>query len=98
MPPPDDTDVPSNLAELRTRVGHLESQTEQLRSALAENTAATRRVESNTRELIDLFVSWKGAVKVLEQIGKLAKPLGAILLLGSALIGFWQAVKTGLLR
>lgn len=96
--PTDDADVPSNLAELRTRVGHLETQTEQLRNALAENTAATRRVESNTSELIDMFVSWKGAFKVFDQIGKLAKPLGAIFLLGSAVIGFWQAIKTGLLR
>ncbi|RYF80353.1 MAG: hypothetical protein EOO29_14185 [Comamonadaceae bacterium] len=111
MSTPED-DVPSNLAELRThvselraqsretsrRVGHLEGNVDALRQDVAENTTATRNVERNTADLIEIFLSWKGAFKVLDQMGKLAKPLGAIFVLGAAMIGFWQAIKTGFLR
>lgn len=45
---------------------------------LAENTQSTKRVEDNTRELVDILKSWKGAMEVFEFLGKLAKPLAAI--------------------
>lgn len=60
---------------------------------LAANTAATGRVESNTTDLVALFESFKGAFKVLEGLGKIAKPVGAIVGLGAAALSLWAALK-----
>ena len=62
---------------------------------LAANTAATRETADNTSELVDIFKAFKGAMKVLEYVGKLAKPLGYILKAGLAVAAVWVAVKTG---
>lgn len=92
------TEPTTGFDELRDRVGHLESQFETLSGQLADNTATTRRVESNTADLIELFQSFRGAFKVFEYIGKLAKPLGAIVALLAAIAGLWTALKTGVGR
>lgn len=65
------------------------------RVELAENTSATKRVEQNTSEMLDVFEGWKGAMKVLTWIGKAAKPLGYIVGLGASIAAFWTAMKSG---
>lgn len=67
----------------------------QFRVELAENTNATKRIEANTAELLDVFESWKGAMKVLTWIGKAAKPLGYLVGLGASMAAFWVALKGG---
>lgn len=67
----------------------------QFRVELAENTNATNRIEANTAEMLDVFESWKGAMKVLTWIGKAAKPLGYLVGLGASLAAFWAALKGG---
>lgn len=67
-----------------------------MRQDLAENSKATARVEANTAEMLEAFESWKGAMRVLEMLGKLAKPLGYIIGLGAAIAGLWTAIKTGI--
>ena len=62
---------------------------------LAANTAATKKTAESTSELVELLQAFKGAFKVFEIVGKLAKPLGAILSVGMALAGMWSAFKTG---
>ena len=62
---------------------------------LAANTAATRETADNTSELVDIFNAFKGAMKVLEYFGKLAKPLSYILKAGLAAAAVWVAIKTG---
>ncbi|MDQ8046833.1 MAG: hypothetical protein REI11_19675 [Patulibacter sp.] len=66
---------------------------QRIEDSLASNTAATARVESNTAELLDWFASGKGAFKVLEGLGKLAKPLASIVGLGVAVGGMWATFK-----
>ncbi len=60
---------------------------------LAKNTETTTKVEESTREVVDLLVSFKGAMKVLELLGKLARPLAYIVAfisgLGAAWVAFW---------
>lgn len=65
------------------------------RVELAENTKATKRIEANTAELLDVFESWKGAMKVLNWIGKAAKPMGYIAGFCASMYAFWTAVKSG---
>lgn len=62
---------------------------------LDENTAATSRVEANTQELVEFFNSVKGAFRVLEALGKLAKPLAYITMFLGACTGVWLAFKNG---
>jgi hypothetical protein len=81
-----DQEVNSGLGELRDPVGKLEE-------GLADNTAATKRIETNTAELVELFVSFKGAFKVLEMLGKAAKPLAAIASLCIAVGAGWATLK-----
>ena len=46
-------------------------------------------------ELLEFFTAMKGAFKVLNWVGKVAKPLAYIVMLGGACVGFWTAVKAG---
>lgn len=67
----------------------------QFRVELAENTNATKRIEANTAEMLDVFESWKGAMKVLNWIGKAAKPIGYVVGMGASIAAFWAALKAG---
>jgi hypothetical protein len=53
------------------------------------NTDATERIEASTTELLDLLNSWKGAMRVLEILGKVAKPIAAITALVAGIIAMW---------
>lgn len=77
--------VESGMGELRDRVGRLEK-------GLADNTAATARVEENTAEMIDLFRSAKGGFKVLGYIGQIVKWALAV---GASAAAIWFTIKGG---
>ena len=49
----------------------------------------SKRIELNTKELLDTFNALKGAWVVLNFIGKLAKPLAVV----GAMVGFYITVK-----
>lgn len=66
-----------------------------LQEGLQKNTEATERVEGNTSEVVDLLRSFQGAFKVLNMIGKLAKPLGYIVMACSAVLALWHALNGG---
>lgn len=59
---------------------------------LASNTEATVRIESSTQELVELLNSWRGAMKVMNFIGKLAKPITATTALGASLVALWFSI------
>lgn len=63
---------------------------------LAENTATIQEIKTDTAEMLAVFKSWQGAMKVMEMIGKLAKPLGYIVGLGASIAAFWTAMKSGI--
>jgi len=81
------------IAAIHARLDEGDERMARIEKSLAANTAATARVESNTSDLVDLFVSFKGAFKVLEGLGKIAKPVGAVVGLGAALLSLWAAFK-----
>ena len=63
--------------------------------------AATQELYELKQQLADLlefFTAMKGAFKVLNWVGKVAKPLAAIVMLGGACVAFWTAVKGGASR
>ena len=62
---------------------------------LAENTETINEIKTDTADMLEVFESWKGAMRVMEMIGKLAKPLGYIAALIAAVVGIWNAMKSG---
>ena len=65
------------------------------RRLLKENTDATNSIKADTAELLEAFRNLKGAMKVLEWIGKAAKPLGYIVGVCASITAFWTAMKSG---
>ena len=62
---------------------------------LAANTETITQIKTDTAEMLGVFESWKGAMKVMEMIGRLAKPLGYIVGFGASVAAFWAAMKSG---
>lgn len=62
---------------------------------LAENTETINEIKTDTADMLEVFESWKGAMRVIEMIGKLARPLGYIAALIAAVVGIWNAMKSG---
>ena len=67
----------------------------EFRRLLKENTDDTKAIKADTAELLEAFRSFKGAMKVLEWIGKAAKPLGYIVGACASVAAFWAAMKSG---
>ncbi|BEP92497.1 hypothetical protein GmRootA79_08810 [Acidovorax sp. A79] len=75
------------------RLSRVEAEQIALRRELEANTLATQAVKADTAELVELFQSFKGAIKVLNWLGKLAKPMAYIVGCGTACVGFWATLK-----
>lgn len=86
------------LGAVRERLDRDKKRLDRLEDALTENTRLTQKVVTQTAELIAFFDAMKGAFKVLNWLGKLAKPMAAIAALGVALAGLWASAKGGPLR
>lgn len=68
---------------------------EMLEKGLADNTAATQRIETNTAAIVEAFESLRGAMNVLQTLGRVARPLSYIGMAASAFVGLFYAVKGG---
>lgn len=66
---------------------------EEVKLALAENTTMTKNIAENTKDLVEFFTAFQGAFKALDYLGKLAKPLGYIVAVGTAISGLWATFK-----
>ena len=62
---------------------------------LEENTRATQAIKADTEELVDLLHSVKGALKVLDMLARLARPLGFMAAAGASFYAFYVALKGG---
>lgn len=86
-PEPDWHDyVRINFSEHAERLAEFEKK-------LDANSAATARVESSTRDIVEMMESWKGAMKTIGAVGTALRPLTWILAFCTALLGLWAAVK-----
>ena len=63
---------------------------------LAENTETINEIKTDTADMLEVFESWKGAMRVMEMLGRLAKPLGYIVGFGASVAAFWAAMKSGI--
>ena len=62
-----------------------------LSTANAELTATRNELRTQLADLLEFFEAMRGAFKVLNWLGKLAKPAAAIVGLGAACITAWSA-------
>ena len=98
MPPTDHARIDALEAAVRAHDKRLDDGSatiKRIELGLSENTASTRNVEAATSEIVDFFSSMKGAFKVLNWIGKLARPMGAIIAFCVALWSAWLAFAGG---
>lgn len=77
------------------KISAIEREQQLINEKLKASTEAIDNVQANTKEMLVVFESWKGAMKVLEWIGKIAKPLIYIVGLGTAVFTAYTTLKTG---
>jgi len=63
---------------------------EQIYARLCAMESKVDTIESNTKDIIDAFKAAQGAVKVLNWIASLAKPIGIITLVTGAIMVGWH--------
>lgn len=90
------TSISDQLCEFTAKLEIGDERMCKIERQLQENTAATNKAAADTSELLDILISFKGAFKVFDFIGRLAKPVGAIAFAATTLYGLWTAIKTGL--
>ena len=78
------------------QIGQLQTDFGELKDGLADNTASTKRVEENTKGVVEAFQAAAGAFKVLETIGKLAKPIIWLGTIATAIVAFWNSWKSSI--
>lgn len=80
---------------LMEKVSKIENEHQELKTVLAKNTETVGTIATNTSEMLGVFESWKGAMRVLEMIGRAAKPLGYIASFVAACVAGWMTFKNG---
>jgi len=90
-----DTQPGELLEVVNKRLDDGDARMERIERGLATNTEATARIESNTSDLVEAFANLKGAFKVLNWIGKFARPLGYIAGAIAAVVSLYTAFKAG---
>ena len=60
-----------------------------------KNTEAVNQIKADTADMLATFESWRGAMRTLEMIGKLAKPVGYIVGMLASVAEFYTALKSG---
>ena len=84
------------MDEIVKTVSQIQTEQASAKVLLAANTETIAQIKTDTAEMLGVFESWKGAMRVMEMIGKLAKPLGYIVGFGASVAAFWAAMKSGI--
>ena len=83
------------MDELVGKVNAIEKDQSAAKALLKENTEAINAIKSDTADMLATFESWRGAMRVLEAIGRFAKPVSYIVGLVASVAAFYTAVKSG---
>ena len=101
----DDDDFDNSMFAINEKFAKGSQRMERIERDLVEATSELKRVRQDyqdlngqLQDLLDFFNAMRGALKVLNWLGKLAKPMAYLIMLGSAVVGLWTAVKTGVAR
>lgn len=93
VPPSAVRGISQRLDDGDARMTRIEADLANNTKATQENTRATQEVSKNTADLVELIKAFKGMFKVLDWLGRMAKPIASILALGSAGLALWAAWK-----
>ncbi|MBB6578480.1 hypothetical protein HNP33_002562 [Comamonas odontotermitis] len=88
-------DLLPSQSEIVKRLDAGDSRMGRLEEGLDKNTKATESMARDVAMLVEFLNAMRGAFKVLNWLGRLAKPLGYIVVLATALLSFWAAIKGG---
>ena len=83
------------MDEIVNTVAQIQTEQASAKVLLAANTETIAQIKTDTAEMLSVFESWKGAMRAMEMLGKLAKPLGYFVGLGASMAAFWAALKGG---
>jgi len=83
------------LDDIHERLKQGDQRMDKMEVEIQRNTKLTESIDTNTKDLINLFQSWAGAFRTIEQIGRLAKPVGYCAMAVGAVAGAVTAVKSG---
>ena len=83
------------MDEIVKTIAAIQNEQASAKVLLAENTETIKEIKTDTADMLEVFESWKGAMRVMEMLGKLAKPLGYIVGFGASVAAFWAAMKSG---
>lgn len=84
------------IKSLHAKVEEMRGDLSECTQATKRNTAAIEQVQTNTQDIVDTFQALAGGFKVLQGLGRLAKPLAYIVCLATAIItaySAWKGVK-----
>ncbi|KAA5926349.1 hypothetical protein F1536_12410 [Achromobacter xylosoxidans] len=85
-----------SLEQMAARLGKIETDMRTNATATAKNTDSIEQIRQNTQDIIDTFQALAGGFKVLQGLGRLAKPLAYIVGLVTAVItaySAWRGIK-----
>lgn len=85
----------ARMDEIVKTVSAIQAEQAEAKVLLAENTQTIKQIQTNTAEMLEVFESWKGAMKAMEMLGRLARPMGYILGLIASGAALWAAMKSG---
>ena len=83
------------MDELVGKVNAIEKDQAAAKALLKENTEAINAIKADTADMLATFESWRGAMRVLEAIGKFAKPVSYIIGMLASVAAFYTALKSG---
>lgn len=71
----------------------LAARVDKLEQHMKTNMAKIDRIERNTKDIVDTFAALSGGFKVLQGIGRFAKPVGYIAAALTGCLAMWHSVK-----
>lgn len=83
------------MDELHDRIRNLEEQQASLQASVREAAASVHGLNGSIKEMLDVFASWKGAMKTLEMLGRVARPMAWIIGLGTSAVALYTAIRAG---
>lgn len=86
---------PATASTINDRLDSGDARMTRIESELTTNTKSVQMLVANTADLVVFFESVQGALRVLNWLGALAKPLGYIAALVASIAGIWAAMKGG---
>lgn len=83
----------ASYGSLNARLDAGDKRMTRIEDELSENTKLTAQLATNTADIVEFFAAMQGAFKVLNWIGRLAKPIGVIAAAAASIAGAVSVLK-----